>query len=143
MPGDYYIDSSCVVIFTTLYDTVTDNEVLDIQQRVATDPNFNPDFHHLYDLRQDTAFEVFTRTIQRPASVKLLSEHSRRVIVTPYNSVYGMARMYEAYHNAGPGQIWIFRSPEEACAWLGIQHTSYCRWEQFPYSQDQQTGGSD
>jgi hypothetical protein len=51
MPASYHIDPKVGVVFTTLTDYVTDEDLLDHQRRLLADPDFRPMMHQCIDAR--------------------------------------------------------------------------------------------
>jgi hypothetical protein len=44
----------------------------------------------------------------------------RVAVIADKDVIYGLARVYEAFRDANPGEIRTFRAREEAEAWLGL-----------------------
>ena len=121
MPAKYRIDTSLGVVFTTGEGVVTKQEILAHGQRLREDPDFDPNYNQIIDVRKAMKIEVSAGEL--PAIAKLeniFSEHSLRAIVAESDLKFGMGRMIEGYSESSDGQIAVFRDMEEARRWLGL-----------------------
>ena len=120
MPASYRIDKSLGLVFTTAQGVLTGQDILTHRQRLREDPDFDPGYNQLIDLRDVFEFPVSGAEMPRIVDHHLFNEKSRRAIVAEKDIYFGMARMYEMYGEADPSQIRVFRDMAEARRWLGL-----------------------
>lgn len=99
----------------------TFEEMLANLKRLATDPEFDPQFNQLSDASLRTDTDLSTDNIRLLYQRRVFSPTSRRAVVAPNPFTYGMARMIQAYvelSNAAMG-VKIFRDRASALEWLG------------------------
>jgi hypothetical protein len=123
MPADYLIDAERQLVYSRGWGDLTDADLLDHQRRLALDPRFHPDLSQLLDFLGVTSSKgVTANAVKEGARRHLFGPHSRRALVASDPSTFGMARMFETYReiSGSEEQIKVFRSLEDAWAWLGI-----------------------
>ena len=120
MPVSYRIDKSLGLVFTTAQGVLAGQDILTHRRRLLDDPNFDPSYNQLIDLRDVTDFSVLANEIRTLSMHEIFSERSRRAIVAEKDASFGMARMYEMYGETNPDQIMVFRDMAEARRWLGL-----------------------
>jgi hypothetical protein len=124
MPCEYSIDPEQRLVRTRLWGSLTDEELIDYQGRLAQDPSFNADFLQLVDGRDISSSKGITaKGIETLARTPLFGAASRRAIVTSSPAVFGLARMLEIHRelSGGKDRIRVFDSLEAATEWLGRQ----------------------
>ncbi len=120
MPVSYRIDVANGIVYSEARGRVTDDEMIDHQNRLRDDPAFRSDFRQLYDFRGVEAVAVTTSGVRRLAEGNVFGAGSRRAIVTAQEAVYGLVRMYQTLKDQSPDVLRIFRDDiEEARTWLG------------------------
>jgi hypothetical protein len=120
MPASYHIDRKVGVVFTTLTDYVTDEDLLDHQRRLLADPDFRPMMHQCIDARGVTGGTVTGGGIRTLAKANIYADGSRRAIIVSGKMAYGFARMFQILRSKGPEKIQICRRVEDAHRWLGL-----------------------
>jgi hypothetical protein len=120
MPASYRIDKSLGVVFTKGQGVLTGQDILTHRQRLREDPDFDPSYNQLIDLRDVIEFPVSGAEMPGIASYNIFSETSRRAIVAEKDANFGMARMYEMCGPTNPDQLMVFRDMEAARRWLGF-----------------------
>jgi hypothetical protein len=107
------------IVVLTVAGELEDSDLLRLAIDVESDPEIEPDFSLLVDLRGADGRNVTSNGVRELARRPFaLSPTSRRGIVTPTELTFGMARMYEALRNAEGGAIRVFRDYEEAVRWV-------------------------
>ncbi len=120
MPVTYRIDVAAGIVYSEAHGRVTDDDLVDHQSRLQSDPDFRPDLRQLFDFRGVEAVEVTTHGIRRLAERQRFGPGSKRAFVTSREVVYGLARMYQAMTDPAPGLVEIFRDDmDQARKWLG------------------------
>lgn len=121
MPFNSVIDRGRRLVVTTATGDLTGDEGLASCQQLKERADFDAAFDQLLDFTQATRFDATTAELRSIAAQPLFSASSRRAIVAPNSTIFGMARMFETYrHMYGFGeQIMVFREMHEALEWLG------------------------
>ena len=121
MPAKYRIDKSLGVVFTTVRGVFTGQDVLTHGQRLLDDPDFDPNYNHLIDLRDVIEIGISPHEMESITTHKhIFSQKSRRAIVAETDFKFAMSRMYEILSNIESGPIEVFRDMAEARRWLGL-----------------------
>ncbi len=124
MPISHRIDRELGCIFTTAEGDLTDEELLAHARRVENDPDADPRFDEVVDLRGVRGFGPSTPTVRETANVlktgKRHAKEGRLAIVAPSDAGFGVGRMFEALAGAEAGRVQTFRTLEEALAWLEV-----------------------
>ena len=123
MPASYRIDVRAGVVFTAFQGHVTNEEVLDHQQRLSADSDFLPTLNHVIDTRAVTSVSVTALGIRLVASTpSIFAPESRRAIIAgDANPSYGYARMFQTLRSQSGADIKIFSTLEDAHRWLGLE----------------------
>lgn len=108
------------VVITRVTGATAFEQIRDHQSALVENPEFDPDFHHLFDLTEVQNFRVSTEEIRNLASTTLFSPTSRRAVVAPTDAPFGLSRMYEGFSSLPEGTLMVFRTRKEALAWLDV-----------------------
>lgn len=120
MPVSYAIDRKRKLVTTTLWGVVTDDEVLDHNQRLRTDPAFDPGYRQLVHMTAITESRVTTNLINETSaassSIQALGGPSLRRAIR-YSGWRGSTRC----RRKAIGQtIQVFRDLGKAEEWLEL-----------------------
>ena len=120
MPFKSVIDPSRHLVVTTATGDLTGDEGLACCLQLKARADFDPAFNQLLDFTQATRFEATSAQLRSIAAQPLFSFTSRRAIVAPNPTIFGLARMFEAYRSVSHlgEHIMVFREMREALAWL-------------------------
>jgi hypothetical protein len=113
----YSVDPAARLVFTRISPSVTLGDLIALGNALRKDPSFDPTFDELLDVSPGSAVDLPYADVQAATSTDPFSKRSRRAIVVHADVDYGVARMYELLHG---GHIQVFRSLEEARAFLGL-----------------------
>jgi hypothetical protein len=116
----YEIDHSQRLVTSRLSGVVTNDEVRDHNERLRTDPEFDPGYRQLIDLSGITEVRVTTPTVTSAAQDQYFAPGSRRAFFAPSDVTFGLARMFALYAESGGQTIEVFRDRRQAEEWLGI-----------------------
>jgi hypothetical protein len=105
---------------TTLVGAVTEEEVDDHNQRLGDDPQFQPDFRQLVDLRAQTEILYDSEMVRDTSRKHVFSPGTRRALVASTDAVFGMARMFALQSETAGQTIQVFRDMREAEGWLDL-----------------------
>jgi hypothetical protein len=107
------------VVIMTVIGELWDQELLSLANELKKEPQVEPDFSLLIDLRQAKGGNVTRVGVSALAKVPLaLSPASRRAVVVPSELGFGMARMYGLMRDERDGTMQVFRDFDEAQRWV-------------------------
>lgn len=92
------------------------------QDRLLSDPDFNPEFNQLLDGTRVTAVDISTEQIKTLTSRKVFTTTSKRAFVVSNVAFYGIGRMAETYFSLAksPSQVTVFYDLPSALNWVGV-----------------------
>ncbi|MBW2287885.1 MAG: hypothetical protein JRG80_05145 [Deltaproteobacteria bacterium] len=121
MSWHYKIDVPNRLVRTHVDGTLTDADLIDGDSALRNDPEFDPAYFQLLDLREADGSEVTAVGIRALASrPPLFTSSARRALVVQTDLGFGMGRMFELLREGKSGEVRVFRSLEEACDWLDL-----------------------
>ena len=100
---------------------MTEADVVNIREQLGTDPQFSPSLRQLLDLSEVTSLRVDSVAVGNLVRGDLFDAGARRAIVAPAIAVYGMMRMYELSSEESMPNLSVFRTAQEADAWLILE----------------------
>jgi hypothetical protein len=102
---------------------VTWQEIQERQDQTKTDPEFNPDFSQIGDLRAVTGFELTTDQTRFLARRLVFSAASKSALVAANPAVFGVGRMWEMFTEMSdnPSHIRVFYDLSSALQWLNLE----------------------
>lgn len=122
MPISYRFDPDCNTLFYEFSGQVDEAELLEVAAKVAAEASIPPGRSEFVDLSGLEHTNVSAGTLRRVAQVFADNDRhpqeSRVAIVAPRDLFFGLSRMYEAYREGSAVRIRIFRTLEEARAWM-------------------------
>lgn len=123
MPFGYVVYKDLRLVVSTGLNHVSWTEIKACQDQTKTDPNFNPEFDQIVDLRATTSFEMTSEQARVLARRMIFSFSSKRAFVASRPAIFGMGRMWEAYTELSdnPSQIHVFYDLSLALKWLRLQ----------------------
>ena len=120
MPWTYRIDKADGIVFVKLTGSFDIQSTTVVQNRVRVDPNFDPGYRALYDLR-DVAVELTSSDMIKLAKTSPFDGSGRRAFVVSEAVMHGMTRMYLIQRNEKEGRAQLFNDVAEARMWLGLR----------------------
>lgn len=122
MPFSYVVYSELRLVVSTGSDRVTWQEIKDRQEQTKTDPDFNPEFNQIVDLRAATSVDLTSNQTRTLAQRAIFSPTSKRAFVDPSPAVFGAGRMWETFTELSdnPSQIRVFYDLPSALEWLDL-----------------------
>ena len=120
MPVTYTIDLERRLVFSSASGNVTAAEILNHQNLLMRDPDFDPTFRQLLDFSGTTNVSVSSDEVRMLATRNFFARGSRRCIVAPTAEIFGLARMFQTFRelSGGEEEIQIFKDRNEAWHWL-------------------------
>lgn len=101
MPIESHIDVPRRLVQTKCSGVVRFDEVKNHQDRLLSDPDFDPTFDQIINLLDMTSLEVSPDEAMTLAQRKLFSRTSRRALVAASDMQFGIARMLQTYNELG------------------------------------------
>lgn len=120
MPTEFRVDRSLRLVRSSASGKLTENESLQHYARLRADPSFQPTFRQLCDLRAVTDIEASVPFLQELARTSTFAPGAKRAFVAPTDLYYGLARMLQMFGELEGSEIGVFRTMEEAEAWLEL-----------------------
>lgn len=120
MPIRHEIDTERGVVITTVEGVVSEQDMRDQPAAMYAHPDFSEEYDRLVDLRGVERFEVSADAIHGLARRTRAADGTRRALVVARDVGYGLARMYQTLRANESEFNRVFRSLEEARAWLGM-----------------------
>jgi hypothetical protein len=116
----YRVDSDAPVVLTTATGTLTDGDILAHKKALLEDASVHPGMAKLSDVRGVNELAVTPDGIRMFTSFDQSNDEGagRLAIVASEDFTFGTARMYQM--RGEDGKVGVFRSVEEARAWLGL-----------------------
>lgn len=107
----------------TFSGVVGEADLISAYAQLMQDPGFDPTIDDLVDLRGverlDVSSDAVRRIVDMFSPLNDMEIHNRLAIVAPRDELFGMARMYQILRSEAPEETQVFRSYEDAAAWLG------------------------
>ncbi len=124
MPCRYVIDAEHGLVISTAWDRVTFEEVDAHQNRLAKDPDFDPQFKQLVDATKVTDLEVSIEEAKKIFGRKTFSSASRCAFLGKGLVILGMGRLIEAQAALFEGResVRVFSDRQKALKWLGMEN---------------------
>src|SRR6516162_3057967 len=97
MPFSYTVYREQRLVVSMGLGCVTWSEIKERQDQIKTDPNFDPDYDQLVDLRAVTNFEITSEQARMLARRRIFSSKPKRAFVATSPSAFGLSRMGEAF----------------------------------------------
>ena len=126
MPFSYVVYKDRRLVISTGSGLVTWSEIKARQDETQTDPNFDPEFNQIVDLRTVTGFVMTPDETRLLAQRHIFSADSKRAFVAPDPSVFGVGRMWGTFTelSESPSDVRVFYDLPSALKWLGIEDHS-------------------
>ncbi len=120
MPVTYRIDKNQEIVFVNATGEVTAEDFRIHKRRLADDPDFDPDYGVLFDLRCITEFRLSAAEIREFSMRHMFHKRARRAYLVPTDKAHGFVRMFSSLSDFVSDVIQIFRDMAEARRWLGL-----------------------
>jgi hypothetical protein len=121
MAWDYKIDVADRLVRVRVHGTLSDADLLEGDRALRDDPEFDPAYYQLVDLREADGSSVTAAGIgSLAARPPLFTPTARRAIVVRSELGFGMGRMFELQRDGQSGEIRVFRDLQQARSWLDL-----------------------
>lgn len=119
MPAFYKIDKERRLVLSTASGVFTLADAVEHMEKLSADPDFDPGFSQISDFTHVTRIDLSGEEIRCLAQRTIFSANSRRAFITPNETMFGIARMFEILRGLeGEKGIRIFRTLEQALDWV-------------------------
>ena len=109
------------LVLSKVIGTLTERDLVQRAYATRDDPRFHPNLRQLLDLRDiEVAPEIDGSIIRRLATLKWYAPDAKRAMVATDDIVFGLARMYQMLREESHSGIHVFRSMDEALAYLDL-----------------------
>ena len=118
MPASYHISPLIACIIVRLEGSVNDDDLLEEQQRMFSDPLFKGHYSRLVDATEVTEFAVSVETVKAVAIAAV--ERGLRTAALISNDtdwVCALMRLYEAYARPA-AKVAVYGNMQEGLQWL-------------------------
>jgi len=124
LPYNYIVYKKHHLVVSTGTGRVTCSEIKACQDQAKSDPEFDPNFNQIVDLRTATTVDLTMDEARMLASRTIFSSSARRAFIVTSPAVFGMGRMWEIYTEIarGTSQIRLFSNLASALDWLGLEN---------------------
>ena len=124
MPISYSIDKDLGVVFTTASEVLTERELLEHKRKLISDPNFEPGFVELSDVRFISDLAISPSGIEKfvaqdESDAERLKDFKLAIVVSGALE-FGMGAMYEMMSREKSTNVRIFRDLGQAKEWLQL-----------------------
>jgi hypothetical protein len=121
MPATYLISQEHRTVFSFGTGLLTLEILNDHLNRLKVDPDFQPDFCQIVEMREIDTVQISIAQVDQFASRSLFSPSSRRAVVVGSELLFGLARMFATLRAMeGEPNIRVCRDLTEAAEWIGL-----------------------
>jgi len=122
MPCHYVIDKVRRLVISTGSGVVTFDELMEHQEKLHNDPDFNPKFNQLIDATTVSAVDLTRSAAEELTQRNIFSSTSRRALVATKPAIFGMGRLLMTYLEMSdtPSETHVFYTLAPALKWLGV-----------------------
>jgi len=129
MPGSYRIDPALRLVHYRYEGVITRDDMIVVARQAITDPLFEVGYRVLIDLTAMTQNAVEAEGVRALAEgvSQTLDQRGPRwqvAVAAPSDVAFGFARMYEMLRSQSPEDVHVFRTLDEACAFLGLDRAT-------------------
>jgi hypothetical protein len=118
MPASYHISPLIGCIIVRLEGSVSDEDLLEGQQRMFSEPLFKGHYSRLVDATEVTEFAVSAEAVRAVATAAVERGLRKAALISnDTDLVYALMRMYEAYASP-PAEVAVYHNMEEGLQWL-------------------------
>jgi hypothetical protein len=122
MPARYVILFDRRLVVSIGWGRLTFADFRSQQDEFKNDPAFDPTFDQLVDVSQVEHLELTTEQAKIIAARGIFQANSRRAVIAKDPTIFGTARMMDAYHSVATGRnhVRVFYDRDAALKWLGL-----------------------
>lgn len=122
MPAILKINPQKKVVHSSFFGRVTDQQLLDHRETIASHPDFRTEYDEIIDLTMVTDFAVTPAGMKQLADKKSLFKTSaRHVIIAPKDSSFEKAEQFKKLAQPSRPGLTVARTSAEAYEILGLK----------------------
>ena len=115
MPVVLKIDPHRQVVHSTFYGRITDTELLGHSKRIASDPDFNPQFSDIVDFSDVTEPAITESTIAAlAANPTLFSSSAIHIVIAPAAVIFQLGAKFKELAQSSRPNFYVVRTRDEA-----------------------------
>ena len=118
MPVTYTIEREARLVSLTASGPTSVEDLLDVYARLREDPYFEPGFDQLFDFRDATPTNIYSKQVDMLLDSNPFSLTSRRAYVQAPGVGFGMGRVAEAFAEGKNLRLRSFLDMAEARRWV-------------------------
>ena len=118
MPLTVSIDTARQLVVTRGSGTLTMDDVASARAQLRANPDFDPTFYELFDVRDVTDVELTGAEMARIAATSVLAHGVCRAFVVSNQKQHGLARMFSGLAEPHEQRVLVFRDIDVAESWL-------------------------
>jgi hypothetical protein len=118
MPLTVSVDKKRGLIITHGTGVLTLDDIAAARAELRANPDFDPSFYELFDVRDVTEARLTGAEMARIAASSVLAPGVCRAFVIANQKQYGLARMFSGFAEPHDQRVDIFRDMSVAEAWL-------------------------
>ncbi len=120
MPYRFRVEPERAIFFTEMWGRMNMEDSRRYFEDLASHPDYRPEFDGLIEMRdiEGTLTADELRGIAEMTRVPSSGRRPRRALVVESDLHFGLMRMLEAYTSDGPREYRVFRTKEDALAWI-------------------------
>ena len=125
MPIVYSIRHGEGLVVSRHIGAVCDQELIDSYRELFNQPDYDPCYNKLVDLRETDCMERSVKSLECMADLVKIGhacsmKRCKAAIVAPHDLSYGLARVFQVLVEDTPEEVRVFRELPKALDWLGI-----------------------
>ena len=129
MPISFTIYEERGFFLSSYVGVISDSDLLSSYKQLLEDEKFKPGFHELADMRNAQMTGVTSEGLRHLSS--MVESHLtgkckgfKTAVIAPKDFLYGMSRMYEMISDGTSETVMVFKEPNKAIEWIGIEDFS-------------------
>lgn len=120
MNATYRIDHKKRIIFCRWSGIATFSEAVAATTVLLADPDFNPHYNRLYDVRELTEAQITKTDLMELSQLDPIYPSERRAVVATNSSIFGIGRMFGLLTGTEEsGNFRVVSDEQQALDWFG------------------------
>jgi hypothetical protein len=127
MPLTVTVDKKRALVITHGAGVVTVDDIARARAQLRANPDFDPSFYELFDLREVAEARITGAEMARIAASSVLGPGVCRAFIVGNQKQHGLARMFSSLAAPHDQRVDIFRDAAVAEAWLASRREAAAR----------------
>ena len=127
MPLTVTVDKKRALVITHGAGVVTLDDIARARAQLRANPDFDPSFYELFDLREVTEARITGAEMVRIAASSVLGPGVCRAFIVANQKQHGLARMFSGLAEPHDQRVDVFRDVAVAEAWLASRREAATR----------------